>query len=44
MAQSVERIHGKDEVAGPIPARSSNKTPHHFGVGFLNASFYKGKK
>ena len=23
MAQSVERIHGKDEVAGPIPARSS---------------------
>ncbi len=27
MAQSVERIHGKDEVAGPIPARSSNKTP-----------------
>ena len=25
VALAVERIHGKDEVAGPIPARSSIK-------------------
>ena len=35
IAQSVERILGKDEVASSNLASSSKKKPHRFGVVFL---------
>ena len=39
MAQSVERILGKDEVTGSIPVSSSKKSPAHLRRAFF-ISFY----
>ena len=39
MAQSVERILGKDEVTGSIPVSSSTKPPYHYGGLFFVRHF-----
>ena len=42
MAQSVERVLGKDEVGGSNPPSSSKSNPFPKGSGLLFYSFHQG--